>query len=73
MVYSTISRLESEYVESDAFLNYKKSLLNNNFTLLNESTSLNSDHDDHIMNFRIRVSTSLAFWCGTVQVSHSSY
>jgi len=63
MVYSTIQRLELEYVESDAYSQFKHL----NQTLNNGSVS---DHiiDDHLMEFKIKVSTSLAFWCGIVQV-----
>ena len=69
MVYSTIQRLELEYVESDAYSQFKKQnyLINLNQTLNNGSV-LDHTMDDHLMEFKIKVSTSLAFWCGIVQV-----
>jgi solute carrier family 26 (sulfate anion transporter), member 6 len=58
MVYSVIQRLESEYLESN---DYYLNSTNNNTTIINNL-------DDHIMNFRIKIATSLAFWCGCVQI-----
>lgn len=68
MVLSTIQRLELEYIETDAFTQFKQSLSNSNLTLNNETNSNSNQIDDHIMKFRTKVSTSLAFWCGVVQV-----
>ena len=65
MVYSTIQKLELKYVESDAFLHFKQNLS----VSLENDTFDSRQIDDHIMKFRIKVSTSLAFCCGIVQVS----
>jgi hypothetical protein len=62
MVYSVIQRLEIEYVESNEFLNLFRN--NSNNTLLK---------DENIMQFRIKVSACLTFWCGIVQVNYNIY
>lgn len=59
VVFSTISRIESEYPE----LAYSSS----NST---QNSSLPSfDNENSIMNFRIKIATALAFWCGIIQVN----
>lgn len=61
MVYSTINRLELKYLETNEYLDFKKSIAN--------TTDLDTQLDnDHIMQFRLKVATSLAFWCGIIQV-----
>ena len=70
MIYSTISRLEQEYVKTAAYLEYKTSFKNESF-LINEFqnfTTKTDDPDPNIMQFRVQVAASLAFWCGVVQV-----
>jgi len=67
MVLSTIQRLELEYTDSETFFRFKQNYLIENQTL-NNGTISNYNIDDHIMEFKIKVSTSLAFWCGIVQV-----
>lgn len=66
MVYSTISRLEGEYVDTEEYSNYRNNLANS-------SNQTVSDIDDHIMEFRLKVATSLAFWCGIVQVNQKLF
>ena len=70
MVYSTISRLELAFIESPEYLLYKKNSLSNNdsFFLSNETIVKNNEIDEMIMGFRLKVATSLTFWCGIIQV-----
>ena len=69
MVYSVIQRLESEYLESnDYYLIFNLNSTNNNNNNNNNNTNIINNIDDHIMTFRIKVATSLAFWCGCVQI-----
>jgi solute carrier family 26 (sulfate anion transporter), member 6 len=65
MVYSVIQRLESEYLESNEYYLLNLNSTNNNY---NNTIIINNLDDDHIMKFRIKVATSLAFWCGCVQI-----
>jgi MFS superfamily sulfate permease-like transporter len=65
MVYSVIQRLESEYLESNEYYLLNLNSTNNNY---NNTITINNLDDDHIMKFRIKVATSLAFWCGCVQI-----
>lgn len=62
MVYSVIQRLEIEYLESNEYLNLFKNNSNN--------TALK---DEIIMQFRIKVSACLTFWCGVVQVNYNTF
>lgn len=57
MVYSTISRIESEHSICSSNLNVS---LHQNLT--------NLDSNDCKMRFKLDIATSLAFWCGIVQV-----
>ena len=75
MVYSTISRMEIEYLESPSYLALKN--LQTNESNIPSSEFHNStvvqiksaqEPDEHIMQFRVKVAASLAFWCGFVQV-----
>ena len=62
MVYSTISRVEAEYFESNS------SLLSS-FSFSNSSHGNHSlDHEDHAIELKVKIATALSFWCGIVQV-----
>lgn len=54
MVYSTITKLENKFIET-ASLN---STLESNIT----------NFDEKLMDVRLRIATSLSFWCGVVQI-----
>jgi MFS superfamily sulfate permease-like transporter len=60
MVYSAISKCELIYLETDDYLKFKNSLVNN--------SNNDNENADHIMKFKLKVATSLAFWCGLIQV-----
>ncbi|CAF0714401.1 unnamed protein product [Brachionus calyciflorus] len=68
IVYSTITRIETEYPQ----LNYSNLNLTN-FESNNENSSLSSEYDVEsiTMNFKIKIATGLAFWCGIIQVIFS--
>lgn len=59
MAYSTIVRLEGNYVEFAP-------PLDTNYTL--NGTGLNDEEDPRLMYAKIRVATALTFWCGVIQV-----
>ncbi len=62
MAYSTIIRLESNYVDFAP-------PLDSNHTLELNGTGLKDDEEDpRLMYAKIRVATALTFWCGVIQV-----
>lgn len=63
MVYSTINRLENDYIVTNKYSDFTRSL--NNLS----REDVNSQNEQHILDFRLRVATSLTFWCGLIQVS----
>lgn len=54
MVYSTITKLENKFIETAAL----NSTLEPNIT----------NFDEKLMDVRLRIATSLSFWCGVVQI-----
>jgi len=59
MVYSTINRVEQKYSIENAMT----------MTTMNITTSHGLNYRDVNYNFKQKISSSLAFWCGMFQVS----
>jgi MFS superfamily sulfate permease-like transporter len=81
MVYSCISRVEQKYSFDSIELSSSSLLINNNsnLTSFNLYTNLNSSmtspfvsggisNKDELYQLKLRISSSLAFWCGAFQV-----
>ena len=69
MVYGTISRLELKFIETPEYLTFRENLfINESLFISNETFSESSEPDEMLMTFRLKVATSLTFWCGTVLV-----
>ncbi len=68
MVYSTLNKVETTYLDTNEYNLFKQSLSNINNT--DQADLLDSQH---LMSFRLKVSTSLAFWCGIIQVLNIEY
>ncbi len=63
MAYSTIIRLEGDYVKFAPPLDLNQTLK------LNETGFSGDDEEDpRLMYAKIRVATALTFWCGVIQV-----
>lgn len=62
MVLSTIQRVETDYIDTKEFNEFKQNLTN-----LTEEVS-SAQVEQHIMDIRLKIATSLAFWCGITQV-----
>ena len=63
MVYSTISQQEAIYLDSLVSSPNPINMTDNNGSLIAEL-----DPIVDLMEFRIKVATSLCFWCGIIQV-----
>jgi MFS superfamily sulfate permease-like transporter len=84
MVYSCISRVEQKYSFDSIELSSSSLLINNNsnltsFNLYTNETNLNRSmtspfvsggisNKDELYQLKLRISSSLAFWCGAFQV-----
>ena len=70
MVYSTINRMETDFLASEEYLKLSQIDLTvlNNTDIDYRLNQTNLDLDNTIVMFRIKVASSLAFWCGFFQV-----
>ena len=65
MVYSSINRMETEFLVNKIVLANNSDELRQNFT--------NYMTEDQVLAFRIKIATSLCFWCGTFQVMYCGF
>lgn len=65
MVLSTITKLENQYLEKELQLSSNSSIISE---LENANQTISTD--DIAMVVKLKIATSLAFWCGIVQVLH---
>jgi MFS superfamily sulfate permease-like transporter len=65
MVYSAISRVEQKYALEHVESILRSSILNTTITTQQNKFLL----DDVNYNFKLKISSSLAFWCGIFQVN----
>lgn len=67
MVYGSISKLEAEFLQTKSVIVSTEIIQNNtNGSTIIDHVNLISYED--LMAFRVKVATSLAFWCGVIQV-----
>lgn len=75
MVYSTISQVELEYQPNAELTNsalFENSTgLDYSFDLIKLNSSALNTLERDSQNLKIKIATSLAFWCGCIQVNIS--
>jgi len=79
MVYSSISKLEADYLEGKTLIFDTKSIdpnisANVNASLATEAVDLVEFlTQGQLMDFRLKIATALCFWCGIIQVIFSIF
>ncbi len=69
MVYSTINKLEAEYLEGKTRVFDVNNSISSGFNLSSKSIDLvEFITDTQLMNFRLKIATALSFWCGVIQL-----
>jgi len=77
MVYSSISKLEADYLEGKTLIFDTKSIDRNISANVNASLEavdlVEFLTQGQLMDFRLKIATALCFWCGIIQVIFSIF